>query len=207
VLDRLGTRPTGSSVRFWPLRCTATNESSSETEMTGASICLATRSAVRWRVPVSLVEIPGSGTRCTLARAIRVQSDDRIIAPSILASSESRCGVNSASSRNPPEHNESTSGPSPITMSAPILACRIRSSPSRSGRPGATNRSAESIASDRAATATVWSSGSVRGSAGHARRIRRSRDGADTIPAAPSTILGPKVPISAGGATIWSALM
>ena len=65
-----------------------------------------------------------------------------MIAPSIFASSDSRCGVNSASSRKPPEQMFSTSGPSPTTMSAPIFACRMRSMPSRNGVPGATSRSA-----------------------------------------------------------------
>ncbi len=53
----------------------------------------------------------GSGTRCTFARTIRSQSAVRMMAPSILASSESRWGVNSASRRNPPEQTDSTSGP------------------------------------------------------------------------------------------------
>ena len=61
--------------------------------MTGTCNDLATRSAVRWRVPVSLVGTVGSGTRCTLARAMRVQSALRMIAPSILASSDMRCGL------------------------------------------------------------------------------------------------------------------
>ena len=72
-----------------------------------------------------------------------------MIAPSILASSESRCGVNSESSRKPPEQTESTSGPSPITMSAPMRAWRMRSRPSRSCVPGATRRRAYIIASVR----------------------------------------------------------
>src|SRR5437764_301527 len=45
--------------------------SSSLTEMTGTSMLRATRSAVRWRVPVSDVGTFGFGTRCTLARAMR----------------------------------------------------------------------------------------------------------------------------------------
>jgi hypothetical protein len=32
------------------------------TEMTGTPVCLATRSAVRWRVPDSVVGMAGSGT-------------------------------------------------------------------------------------------------------------------------------------------------
>ena len=53
---------------------------SSDTEITGTSIERATRSAVRWRVPVSDVGTFGFGTRCTLARAMRLASageDDR----------------------------------------------------------------------------------------------------------------------------------
>ena len=42
-----------------------------DTEMTGTSIDLAMRSAVRWRVPVSDVGMEGLGMRCTLARAMR----------------------------------------------------------------------------------------------------------------------------------------
>ena len=46
------------------------------TEMTGKPVCLATRSAVRCRVPDSSVGIDGSGTSCTAARRIRVTSLD-----------------------------------------------------------------------------------------------------------------------------------
>ena len=66
---------------------------SSETEMTGTSIERATRSAVRWRVPVSLVGTFGLGTRWTLARAMRLASAARMMAPSILASSDRRWGL------------------------------------------------------------------------------------------------------------------
>ena len=38
-----------------------------EIEMTSASVCLATRSAVRWRVPVSSDAIEGSGMSWTFA--------------------------------------------------------------------------------------------------------------------------------------------
>ena len=109
---------------------------SSDTETTGTSIDRATRSAVRWRVPVSDVGTLGLGTRCTLARAMRLASLARMMAPSILASSDRRWGLKAASSRNPPEQMFSTSGPSPTTMSAPLLACRMRSMPSRSAVPG-----------------------------------------------------------------------
>src|SRR4028119_80393 len=65
---------------------------SSDTEITGTWIERATRSAVRWRVPVSDVGTLGLGTRWTLARAMRLASGARMMAPSILASSESRWG-------------------------------------------------------------------------------------------------------------------
>ena len=81
-----------------------------------------------------------------MARAIRLESYARMIAPSILASSASLCGLNSASSRNPPEQIDRTSGPSPTTMRAPMLAWRMRSSPSRNSRPGAIDPSASIIA-------------------------------------------------------------
>ena len=64
------------------------------------------------------------------------------MAPSVLASSDSRWGENAAFTRNPPEEMLSTSGPSPITIRAPMPALRIRSKPSRSGCPGATAASA-----------------------------------------------------------------
>ena len=94
---------------------------SSDTEMTGTSIERATRSAVRWRVPVSDVGTLGLGTRWTLARAMRLASLARMMAPSIFASSDRRWGLKAASSRKPPEQMLSTSGPSPTTMRAPML--------------------------------------------------------------------------------------
>ena len=51
---------------------TAMIDMSSDTETTGTSIDRATRSAVRCRVPVSDVGTFGLGTRCTLARAMRL---------------------------------------------------------------------------------------------------------------------------------------
>ena len=53
--------------------------------MTSASVCLETRSAVRWRVPVSEERIVGSGISCTFAQAIFVASLLSTIAPSIFA--------------------------------------------------------------------------------------------------------------------------
>ena len=110
---------------------------SSLADTTGTFSDLATRSAVRCRVPVSLVGTVGSGTRWTLARAMRVPSVEMMMAPSILASSDRRCGLYGASTRKPPEQMASTSGPSSITSSAPALARTTRSMPSRSGVPGA----------------------------------------------------------------------
>ena len=53
--------------------------------MTSASVCLETRSAVRWRVPVSRLRIVGSGMSWTLAIAIFVALAFSTIAPSIFA--------------------------------------------------------------------------------------------------------------------------
>jgi hypothetical protein len=53
--------------------------------MTSASVCLDTRSAVRWRVPVSSERMVGSGMSWTLAMVMRVALPLRTIAPSILA--------------------------------------------------------------------------------------------------------------------------
>ena len=84
-----------------------------ETDSTGTSIERATRSAVRCRVPVSEVGMVASGIRWTLARAIREALAARMMAPSILASSDRRWGLNSASSRNPPEQIDRTCGTVP----------------------------------------------------------------------------------------------
>ena len=113
-----------------------------DADTTGTSSERATRSAVRCRVPVSLVGTVGSGTRWTLARAMRPPSSREMIAPSILANSDSRCGLNGASTRNPPQQIANTSAPSPRMNRAPVLARTTRSIPSRSGVPGATGASA-----------------------------------------------------------------
>ncbi len=144
----------GSSGHFASPTYTAITCMSSDTEITGTSIERATRSAVRWRVPVSDVGTFGLGTRCTLARAMRLASAARIVAPSILASSDRRCGLNAASSRKPPEHTLSTSGPSPTTISAPMPACKMRSRPSRRPVPGETAASASSRAIERLTATT-----------------------------------------------------
>ena len=70
-----------------------------------------------------------------------------MIAPSIFASSDRRCGLYGASTRNPPEQIDSTSAPSLSTRSAPALARTTRSMPSRSGVPGDTRASASRICS------------------------------------------------------------
>ena len=124
----------------------------SDTDTTGTPRERATRSAVRWRVPVSEVATVGSGTRCTLARAMRPVSLARMMAPSIFASSDRRWGEKAASRRKPPEQIPSTAGSSPTTTSAPSRAWRIRSSPSRSGCPGATAARAASMDKLGAAT-------------------------------------------------------
>ena len=148
---------------------------SSLTEITGTSIERATRSAVRWRVPVSLVGTFGLGTRWTLARAMRLASAARMMAPSILASSDRRWGLKTASSRNPPEQMLSTSGPSPTTTSAPILALTMRSSPSRRGVPGAAWASAACTAALRRAAIRRVLGRSHGTSLRHGGRARRRR--------------------------------
>src|SRR5919107_328251 len=109
------------------------------TEMTGKPDCLATRSAVRCRVPDSSDGIDGSGIRCTAARTMRVPSLDSTTAPSILHSSRRRVAENSTSSGKPPVQMLSTTESYPSTISAPVRPRRIRSSPSRSAVPGAIN--------------------------------------------------------------------
>ena len=84
-----------------------------DTEMTGTSIDRAIRSAVRCRVPVSDVAMAGLGMRWTLARAMRAASAETMMAPSSLANSDSRWGVNSASRRKPPVQMDNTSASSP----------------------------------------------------------------------------------------------
>ena len=73
-----------------------------DTEMTGWPVCLATRSAVRCRVPVSSEGIVWSGIRWTAARWMRVRSLSMMIAPSILASSRRPVAVNGTSRVKPP---------------------------------------------------------------------------------------------------------
>ena len=78
------------------------------TEITGCPVCLATRSAVRWRVPISSDKMLGSGMRCTAARWIWLPAPSKMMAPSILASSRSRVAENSMSSVKPPLQSAST---------------------------------------------------------------------------------------------------
>ena len=196
---RPSTRGIGSRVRLRPRRWTATTDMSSDTVMTGTSIWRPTRSAVRWRVPVSEVGMLGSGTRCTLARATRDVSEARMMAPSIFASSDSRWGVNSASRRKPPEHTCSTSGPSPTTIIAPMRAWRMRSSPSRSGVPGATRRRESSIASVRGCAGTA---GSSKVSNGHRPPVREGNDTNNGIGRVrdPATRVDASAGVAGGGA-------
>ena len=58
-----------------------------EIETTSASVCFATRSAVRCRVPVSDDGMFGSGISWTFAYTSRVPAVFTMIAPSIFASS------------------------------------------------------------------------------------------------------------------------
>ena len=147
-----------SSCRTWreSRRYTVTRPMAAETDTTGTSMDRATRSAVRCRVPVSMVGIAALGMRCTFALAMRPASGDRITAPSILASSDRRWGLNSASRRKPPVQIDSTSGPSPTTSSSPRLACKMRSMPSRSGWPGATRARASAMAELGRTTTSAW---------------------------------------------------
>jgi hypothetical protein len=108
------------------------------TEITGSPVCFATRSAVRCRVPDSLVAIEGSGTNWVAARTMRVPSRSTTIAPSILASSRSPVAENSTSRLNPPLQIDSTVRSEPMTTRAPVRPRRMRSSASRSAVPGAT---------------------------------------------------------------------
>ena len=69
---------------------------------------------------------------------MRLPSVEMMMAPSILASSDSRCGLYGASTRKPPEQIASTSGRRRARAARPALARTTRSMPSRSGVPGAT---------------------------------------------------------------------
>ena len=72
------------------------------TLMTGWWVWRDTRSAVRWRVPVSSVGSDGSGMSCTAARVIVRASASSTMAPSIFDSSRSRVAEKATSSTNPP---------------------------------------------------------------------------------------------------------
>jgi len=56
-------------------------------DITRVSVCFATLSAVRCLVPVSEVFMSGLGKRWVLAYNMRLALEERIIAPSIFASS------------------------------------------------------------------------------------------------------------------------
>ena len=102
-MPRTNSRGISSSVCLASPTYTVMTPMSSLTEITGTFSERATRSAVRCRVPVSLVGTVGSGTRCTLAQAMRPESGVRMMAESILHTSASRWGVNSAFIWKPPE--------------------------------------------------------------------------------------------------------
>ncbi len=139
-----------SSTRRVPFTYIAISRIECETATTGKPVCRLTRSAVRWRVPVSSVGMLASGIRWTPARRILVMSLSRITAPSSLHSSRSRVAVNSTSSTKPPVHRASTLLSKPRTIRPPVLARSTRSNPSRSAVPGATAlREARSRASSR----------------------------------------------------------
>ena len=74
-----------SRMYLTPSTYTETTSRRWEIAITSASVCLETRSAVRWRVPVSWDRMVGSGISCTFAIAIFVAFALRMIAPSILA--------------------------------------------------------------------------------------------------------------------------
>ena len=74
-----------SSTYFVPSTYTDTTSRRWETAITSASVCFDTRSAVRWRVPVSCERIVGSGISWTFAIVIFVAFALRMIAPSIFA--------------------------------------------------------------------------------------------------------------------------
>ena len=75
----------------------------SDTLMTGMLVCFAMRSAVRCRVPVSIVGMPESGTRWTLAHRMFSQALSMRMAPSILATSDRCWAVSLAFSWKPPD--------------------------------------------------------------------------------------------------------
>ena len=112
-----------------------------DTEITGNPVCRATRSAVRWRVPVSSDGMDGSGIRWTAARVIRVMSRSMMMPPSILASSRRPVAVNGTSRVKPPVQIDSTTRSWPSTIRAPVRPRRIRSRPSRRAVPGAIDAS------------------------------------------------------------------
>ena len=100
------------------------------------------RAAVRWRMPVSLVESEGSGLRWKLARRILLSPPSMTIAPSILESSKSRLLVKEMFSGKPSLPAASTASVSPTQMSAPMWPAMIISRAVLSGCPGAVRRTA-----------------------------------------------------------------
>ena len=108
------------------------------TEITGTPVWMATRSAVRCRVPDSWVSMLESGTSWTAARRMLLASLSQMMAPSILASSRRRVGEKSMPMSKPPEQMDSMVLSMPSTIRAPVRPRRMRSRPSRRAVPGAT---------------------------------------------------------------------
>ena len=90
------------------------------TEITGTPVWMATRSAVRCRVPDSWVSMLESGTSWTAARRMLLASLSQMMAPSILASSRSRVGEKSMPMSKPPEQMDSMVRSMPSTIRAPV---------------------------------------------------------------------------------------
>ena len=108
-----------------------------DTVTTGTLACNAMRSAVRCRVPVSMVGNCAEGVKWTPAARMVVKSLSTTMPPSIFANSRSPVGVKSVFTLKPPVEIWSTTGLLPSTISAPVRPARMRSKPSRSGVPGA----------------------------------------------------------------------
>ena len=94
-----------------------------------------------------------------------------MMAPSILASSDSRCGVYSASRRKPPVQIESTAGSSPTTISAPCFG--LEDAVEAFSQRGARRDQGQRVVQRLAAAGTVDHSGIVPGAARRSGRSKR----------------------------------
>src|SRR6478609_10105286 len=151
--------------------------------MTGKPVCLATRSAVRWRVPDSVVSMRESGTSWVAARRMRVPSRSSTTAPSILHSSRTRVAENSMSSTKPPVQIESTTRSKPSTMRAPVRPRRMRSRLSRSSVPGATAaKAARSSSSSLRSITSLSARGAPSATTPVARSLDAGNDGRARCP-------------------------